>query len=403
MFILKKIVYLGYVVNQEEVNHASGASVAGNKMQWNVIKNLLKYDDIEITCVTISPVAVFPHDKKIYQEHREERLLDGVRSIRVGFCNLPVIKQFWQICSVYHAAKNAVKEMNADILFTFNLFPQVGIPMRWLKKKFPHLETVCLLADLPIDDNTNRKGFSAILRTFFEKSTWKSMQCCEKYIVLNKHVIDKYLPGKPYIVVDGGVDEDDIKRYEKEVKKSGEHNILFCGALTEYNGILNLLEAMEYLQGTDIVLDIYGGGYLEDRVTEASKNNPKIRFHGRVSNQEVMQKQREAWLLINPRIVDDPIAQVTFPSKTFEYLLSGTPVLSTRLNGYGEEYEDHMYWIEDLSANALANTIGSIRNIETHEYNNMGESAKSMIVSKKSWMRQCSRIYEFLKEEKSKE
>ena len=143
--------------------------------------------------------------------------------------------------------------------------------------------------------------------------------------------------------------------------------MLFCGALTEYNGILNLIDAMEYLHDEDIVLDIYGGGYLEDRVTEASKKNPKIRYHGRVSNQEVMQKQREAWLLINPSIVDAPIDQVTFTSKTFEYLLSGTPVLSTRLNGYGEEYEDHMYWIEDLSANALANTIGSIRNIEMHE------------------------------------
>ena len=35
---MKKIVYLGYVVTPEEANHASGASVAGNKMQWNVIK-----------------------------------------------------------------------------------------------------------------------------------------------------------------------------------------------------------------------------------------------------------------------------------------------------------------------------------------------------------------------------
>lgn len=390
-------------MNPEEANRASGASVAGNKMQWNVVKNLSQYEDVEMTCVTISPLAAFPHDKKIFQKKQEKELVQGVKSIRIGFCNIPIIKQFWQILSVYTVAKKVVKEIDADVLFTFNLFPQVGVPMRWLKKKFPHLETVCLLADLPIDDNTNRKGFSVFLRKLFEKSTWKSMQLCEKYIVLNKHVIDKYLPGKPYIVVDGGVDEADIKRYEKPVQKNGEHNVLFCGVLTEYNGILNLIDAMEYLHDEDIVLDIYGGGYLEDRVTEASKKNPKIRYHGRVSNQEVMQKQREAWLLINPRIVDDPIAQVTFPSKTFEYLLSGTPVLSTRLNGYGEEYEDHMYWIEDLSANALANTIGSIRNIEMHEYNNMGESAKSMIVSKKSWMRQCSRIYEFLKEEKSKE
>lgn len=383
-------------MNPEEANRISGASVAGNKMQWNVVKNLAQYEDIEMTCVTISPLAAFPKEKKIFQKRQEEELINGVKSIRIGFSNLPVIKQFWQIFSTYIAAKKVVKEINADILFTFNLFPQIGIPMRWLKKKFPHLETVCLLADLPIDDNTNRKGFSVFLRKVFERSTWKSMLLCGKYIVLNKHVIEKYLSGKPYIVIDGGVDESDIKRYEKPVQKKKEHNVLFCGALTEYNGILSLIDAMEYLRDTDIVLDIYGGGYLEECVVEASKKNSKIRYHGRISNQEVMQKQREAWLLINPRIVDDPITQVTFPSKTFEYMLSGTPVLSTRLNGYEKEYDDHMYWIEDLSANALANTIANICNIEIKEYKNMGERAKSMIVTKKSWIQQCSRIHEFL-------
>lgn len=392
---MKKIVYLGYVVNPKEIIHASGASVAGNKMQWNVIKNLSRYEDIEITCVTIAPIAAFPHDRKLYQKYQEETLLEGVRSIRVGFCNLPVIKQFWQIYSVYHVAKKVVIEMDANILFTFNLFPQVGIPMRWLKKKFSRLETVCLLADLPIDDNTKRKGVSCILRKFFEKSTWKSMRLCEKFIVLNKHVIDKYLLGKSYIVVDGGVDEEDIKRYDKPVKKSEEHNVLFCGALTEYNGIMHLIEAMEYLKDTDIILDVYGGGYLEKTVEDAAKKNPKIRYHGRVSNQEVMQKQREAWLLINPRVVDDPIAQVTFPSKTFEYLLSGTPVISTKLNGYGDEYDEMMYWLNDSNSDTIANKIRSIRKLDNMQYKKMGESAHTMIVTTKTWRTQVDKIHKY--------
>lgn len=392
---MKKIVYLGYVVTPEEANRVSGASVAGNKMQWNIVKNLSQYDDVEITCVTISPLAAFPHDKKIYQKHQEEQILEEVHSIKVGFCNLPVIKQFWQICSVYFAARKAVKELDADILFTFNLFPQVGVPMRWLKKKFPNLETVCLLADLPIDDNTNRKGLSKIFRKLFEKSTWKSMNICDKYIVLNKHVIDKYLPGKPYIVVDGGVDEDDIKRYTNSVEKGEEHNVLFCGALTEYNGILNLIEAMELLKDTDIVLDIYGGGHLEKNVKAAAAKNSQIRYHGRVSNQEVMQKQCQAWLLINPRIVDDPIAQVTFPSKTFEYLLSGTPVLSSKLNGYGEEYLKCMYWLDGLSAHAIADKIKDIRDLDENEYRIMGQSARKMVVELKSWGQQCEKIHSY--------
>lgn len=393
---MKKIIYLGYLVNPEDVNKMSGASVAGNKMQWNVIKNLSQYNDIEIICVTISPLAAFPHDRNIFQKKEKEVLFNKVESIKVGFCNLPIIKQFWQIFSVYHEAKRILQDTDADIIFTFNLFPQVGIPMRWLKRKYRNLETVCLLADLPIDDNTDRRGISVILRKLFEKSTWKSMNVCDKYIVLNKNVIDKYLPNKSYTVIEGGVDDEDISRYKNIVQKSNEHNVLFCGALTEYNGILNLLEAMEYLKDTDIVLDVYGGGYLEEKVKYAAENNKNIRFHGRVGNQFVMKKQREAWLLINPRIVDDPIAQVTFPSKTFEYLLSGTPVLSSKLNCYNEEYFNCMYWLEDLSPISIANSIRSIYIIDKKEYINKGLNAKNMIVSYKSWSKQCKKIHDFM-------
>lgn len=393
---MKKIIYLGYLVNPEDVNKMSGVSVAGNKMQWNVIKNLSQYDDIEITCVTISPLATFPHDRNIFQKKEKEVLFNKLESIKVGFCNLPIIKQFWQIFSVYYEAKRILQETGADIIFTFNLFPQVGIPMRWLKRKYRNLETVCLLADLPIDDNTDRRGISVILRKLFEKSTWKSMNVCDKYIVLNKNVIDKYLPNKSYTVIEGGVDDEDISRYKNIVQKSNEHNVLFCGALTEYNGILNLLEAMEYLKDTDIVLDVYGGGYLEEKVKYAAENNKNIHFHGRVGNQFVMKKQREAWLLINPRIVDDPIAQVTFPSKTFEYLLSGTPVLSSKLNCYNEEYFNCMYWLEDLSPISIANSIRSIYIIDKKEYINKGLNAKNMIVSYKSWSKQCEKIHDFM-------
>lgn len=393
---MKKIVYLGYVVTPEEANHASGASVAGNKMQWNVIKNLALRKDVEITCITVTPLASYPSEKNIYQKYEKKELVPGVTSHRISYCNLPVVKQFWQIMSMYRTAKRIIRDTEAETIFCFNLFPQIGIPMRWLKKKNPKLDTVCLLADLPIDDKTDRKGVSTWLRSFFEKSTWKSMKICDRYIVLNKHVIDKYLPSKEYIVIDGGVDEVDIEKYNMPVQKGNEHNILYCGALTEYNGILNLIEAMEILSKKDIILDIYGSGYLENIVKNAALKNPQIRFHGRVSNQEVMQKQKEAWLLINPRVVNDPIAQVTFPSKTFEYLLSGTPVLSTRLNGYTREYDEAMIYLENDSPENIALAIEKISSYSANKLEKIADQGKKLVVECRNWEVQSSKILDFL-------
>lgn len=393
---MKKVVYLGYVVSPDEANQDSGASVAGNKMQWNVIKNLVSWEDVDITCVTVTPLAAFPHDKKMFQGYEVRELIPGVASHQVAYLNFPVIKQFFQIINVYKTAKKVIKEKQADVLFCFNMFPQVGIPMRWLKKRFPELDTICLLADLPIDDNTNRKGLSLFLRRKMEKSTWKSMRACEQYIVLNKQVIEKYLPDKPYIVVDGGIDEGDIERYDVPGEKNGEHNIVYCGALTKYNGIINLISAMKYVNAHNVVLDIYGDGYLRDYVEKSAKINPRIRYHGRISNQLVMQKQREAWGLINPRIIDDPIAKVTFPSKTFEYLLSGTPVISTRLNGYGEEYKGCMIFAEQDSPEGIAEAINYMAEMSSDKLKEMTKRARNMVCLQKSWKAQSKRIKKFI-------
>ncbi len=393
---MKKVVFLGYVVSPEEANVASGASVAGNKMQWNLIKNLSQNEDINISCVTVAPRAVFPHDHKLYLKKEREELFPNVVSYRVSYCNLPIIKQLWQIFSVYRTAKKIVKQEVADIVFCFNLFPQIGVPMRWLKKKFKKIETVCLLADLPIDDNTQRKGISVWLRSFMERSTWKSMKKCDKYIVLNKHVIEKYLPEKPYIVVEGGVSEEDVEKYSNLVHRGNEKNILYCGALTEYNGILNLIQAMELLEDKNVYLDIYGSGYLEEEVKEAAVNNDKIRYFGRVSNKEVMKEQKEAWLLINPRIVSDSIAQVTFPSKTFEYMLSGTPVLSTKLNGYSDEYFEYLFVAEQDDAIGLSDAINDILSKSNKELTKKAEGARRFILEKKSWKKQVELIAGFI-------
>ena len=387
------VIYLGYVIRPEEVHTASGASVAGNKMQWNVVKCLGENDDIRIHCVTVMPLAAFPRDRKIWQKKQRGQLTQQVAATRISYMNLPGVKQLWQTINVYIEARKLLKKYPNAVVFAFNLFPQVGIPIRWLSKK---AATVCLLADLPIDDNTNRRGVSLWLRRLFEKSTWKNMVSCERYIVLNPHVAELYLPGKQYIVVDGGVDEGEIKPLVDNTFERKERNIMFCGALTEYNGIKNLILAMGLVDDNRIVLDIYGDGYLRDVVEEAAKVNTRIRYHGRVSNEIVMQKQQEAWGLINPRITEDPIAKVTFPSKTFEYLLSGTPVITTRLNGYGPEYENCMIFAEQDTPEGIAAAINRMLEMPASELEDMASRARNMVCTQKTWGKQAQRIAEFL-------
>ena len=109
-----------------------------------------------------------------------------------------------------------------------------------------------------------------------------------------------------------------------------------------------------------------------------------------------MQKQKEAWLLINPRVVNDPIAQVTFPSKTFEYLLSGTPVLSTRLNGYTHEYDEAMIYLENDSPENIALAIEKISSYSANKLEKIADQGKKLVVECRNWEVQSSKILDFL-------
>jgi len=388
------IINLGYVVSSEEANHLSGASIAGNKMQWNVLNCLSQYNNLQIIPITIKPIAYFPRDKKLYQKRTKMKLSKKLETYIIPFINLPIIKQFYQTFSVYFEAKKLIKKYPDAVIFCFNLFPQIGLPMKWLKKKYG-CKTICLLADLPFDDNEERYGVSTILRNYFDKITWKCIKICDFFIILNRKVADQYLKGKKYVVVEGGVEETDIIPIDK-IKKNTRKNLFYCGSLTPYNGIENLIKAMDQIIDLDIELHIYGNGILEKKVIEASQKNKKIKYFGKINNDDVRRLQSEAWLLINPRSIENPISKVTFPSKTFEYLLSGTPLLTTRLNGYTEEYQDKMLFTEGDTPNDLAESIRKVNDMKNDVLLEMAKQGREFVIERKIWTKQTQKIYDFI-------
>lgn len=389
-----KLLFLGSATSREMVKTLSGGSVAGNKMQINILENLAVMDNVKIDALSVLSVAAWPHDKSFYVPKRHLEISEGLSAVQISFVNLPIIKQIWQMSSFYRQASKILRKDKDYIVFSFNLFPQQGIPLIRLKKKFG-CKVVSLLADLPIDDNYQRTGISRFFRKIFDDLTHKAIAECDQLIVLNENAVHEFAPKANYIVVDGGVD---LKEYclDNISSKKKSKNIVYSGGLVEYNGIINLIEAMKYVKDRNIELHIYGSGLLEKFVAEQADIMPNVTYFGNIPNDEMRRKQSEAWLLINPRPVDDPIAMVTFPSKIFEYMLSGTPVLSTKLNGFTEEYFDKMFFMESNDSIVIANEINRIAQLVDAELADMGMRARSFIVNNKSWNMQSKKIYDFL-------
>lgn len=386
------ILFLGYAVSLEEMELLSGASVAGNKMQVSVLEELAALSDVNLRILTILPIAPFPKDRKIYVKRKEFYINDNLKSIRVAFCNIPIVKQLWQIVSLYLSAKKVIED--DTVILTFNLYPQIGIPLKWIEKKYK-CKAFTLLADLPIDDNLSKKNrIRNIFRRYYNKLTEHAIADSEALIVLNQHAIEKYAPKAKFIVVEGGIKKTDVPKFSYCPKK--RKNIIYSGALTEYSGILRLIEAMDYVRDKSVCLEIYGDGPQREYVNSLVAEKENVKYYGKISNEEIVRKQKDAFLLINPRIINHPISKVTFPSKIFEYMLSGTAVLSTELNGFSTELKSNIFTMKDDSFN-MAKQIDLIAKLPETVLEEKARAAYDFITNEKNWNVQVEKIYNFMK------
>lgn len=390
-----KVVYIGYAIDKESCDKQLGASVAGNNMQLGILKELKNKMKHCLDIISVYPTASYPKEKKIYFKTHTNKISKNIESILVGFINIPFIKDLTQSISVFRNVRKIIKKEKECKILTFNARPSVAIPSIILKKIYK-CELICLLADPPVDIQ-ERYGLNKIIMNIFWKLIEKSILKYDKIIALNKKAIEIYAPNKPYIIIDGGIDIEDYEISKKEIiSKHNKKVIVFSGALTEYNGIKEAIQAMNYVKNKNIELHIYGNGYLQEYVERAERFNPNVIYKGIVSNKEMRMLQSSSDLLINPRRVDDMISKVTFPSKIIEYMLSRTPVISTRLNGLTDEYLENIYILDNLEPEYFGKTIQQILEKSEEELHLVGENAAKFILNNKSWKNQCEKIYKFI-------
>ena len=104
-----------------------------------------------------------------------------------------------------------------------------------------------------------------------------------------------------------------------------------------------------------------------------------------------MQEERKATLLINPRPTNEEYTKYSFPSKTLEYMASGTPVLMTRLPGMPKDYEEYVYLFDEETVEGFANTLGEVLQSKS-ELQEKGKRAREFILTTRNNRGQALRI-----------
>lgn len=153
------------------------------------------------------------------------------------------------------------------------------------------------------------------------------------------------------------------------------------------------------IDSSELRLVIYGDGPYAEELKLASIEDSRIEYRGLASNEVVLEEEINATLLVNPRPTNQDFTKYSFPSKNLEYMLSGTPVLTTNLPGMPKEYKDYVFLFEEETVEGFAKSITEIMNMPRQALLKKGKLAQDFVIREKNKKRQAERIKLFFQED----
>jgi len=245
-----------------------------------------------------------------------------------------------------------------------------------------------IVTDLP--DMLGDSSFSNKMANFV-------IRHCTGYVLLTEAMND-YLnkKGKPYVILEGHADITMAERIPSEEKKIQPRVCLYAGGVSKQYGLSNLVEGFRKADISNAQLHIYGPGDYVEELKEIAAKDPRIFYGGMLLSTEIVEKEQEATLLVNPRPTDEEYVKYSFPSKTMEYMASGTPVLTTVLPGMPREYHPYVYLLEDESADGIAEQLKFVLSNSDETLFRKGSEARRFVLEQKNNVIQARKILEML-------
>lgn len=374
----------------------TGIQNAANKLQWGIVQGLDAQDDITVRICNSLYIGSYPRRyKKLMIPTFTFQHNENSEDINVGFLNFTGIKylsRYWS-CRAYidkWAKENTDQEKT---LLVYALTMPFANLAGYVRHKYPNIKVCVVVPDLPEYMNVsamNRNGVYSKLKRLSIKWIKHSLRHVEYYMLLTEPMKEWF--GRPikYTVVEGIAAPCEAALQEKR-----EKTILYAGGIKREYGVMDLAEAFKQIDAADWQLVIYGDGSDFDELVKITAGDHRIKVMGSAPNAKVVEHQKRASLLVNPR-KNQEFTKYSFPSKILEYMSSGTPMLAYKLDGVPEEYGAFYYQIP-AEDNGMVEAIRAAMLVSEEERRALGQRAADFVRDKKNAKCQCSKIIELLR------
>lgn len=400
-----EILYYGLACDEEHFERNSRKSnspyiVAQQMFEVAMLEELEKNKDINLNCNYILQDSSFPKSEKVYIKSRVKKITDKINTRYISYLNLPGIKFISLFIATFiRTFKWCIKYSNNEekvILSAVNYLP-VSYANMIVSKMFD-VKNTCIFTDttsfISLKERINKMSFiKRMIMPIYIKLVNITEVNYDGYIFFSKYmnaIINE--KNRDYCVMEGIFNSNNINF--DEVKK--EKAIMYAGSLFEQYGIKLFLDAFRLIEDPDLQLWIFGGGEMVESIEILAKEDSRIKYMGFKSREEVFNYEKKAKLLINTRFSSDLYTKMSFPSKTFEYMASGTPYLTTKIDGIPDEYYSFLYTVENETSEGVKDSIKNIIEKSDKELREFGLRAREFVINNKNSKVQTKIISDFL-------
>lgn len=388
------IIYLGSVYPQSLLEKLTSrrlfADYPANVFQHSLLKGL----DEHLLDLTVVSSPVIHSSNAAVKDICHRRMFSHKgggkgNDLYVGTVVIPGLQLLAELWKVYWAIRHLTKKTEGKPnIIIYALHSPFLLACVLLKRRINH--SCVIVPDLP--EFMSRQ--ESVVKKCGKKIDRVIINFCLKrldsYVLLSPYMREKLpIKGKPWALMEGIFD---IASIPQDVQKCEERVVLYCGNLSWKYGVIDLLMAFIGISKDNYRLWICGRGDAEAEIVQKTKEDERIKFYGVVSHDEVLKLQQQATVLINPRSSTGEYTKYSFPSKTMEYLASGTPTIMCHLPAIPKEYDEHIFYIEDESVSGIKAKIEEVCEKSQQELDVFGKRAAEFIRKNKNAYVQAQKV-----------
>ncbi len=368
--------------------------------QKNIIIGIENYLHQPIDTINGFMMPSFPKCSELITKGMQWSHQNGAIDISVPSLNIKyldfIFRKFFMKKYGIKWAKKHKQESDIYVLVYAASEPYLAAAME-IQKIIPFAHICLIIPDLPQYMELNCSKF----KKFLKNIRWKNLQHlilrCDSYILFTKHMASYLqIENKHWMVMEGSINpSEQLTHITCENKE--EIIIMYSGGIDIKYGIPELLCAFGQISNNNYRLWFTGSGNAEQLILEKSKKDFRIKYFGFLSERnDILKLQQQATMLITTRMPTEAASAYCFPSKIFEYLLSGKPVLSFRIRGIPDNYFDYLIEIKSPNPNDIKDSIIKVGNMSENDRKHIGNAGKNFVLREKNCNIQGKRICQFL-------